>query len=202
MERGRPRIFDEEHALDAALGIFWRNGYQGTSLADLTNAMGISKPSMYAAFGNKENLYLRALERYRQKHLKKHAETLAAEPDLKKAMRGFLRSVASMLAAPDLPGGCMVVNCAVAFNTPALPADIVDAIGQTVDQSSISLIKQRLQEELKRRKIPKSTSIEQLADYYATLMSGMAIMAKVGVSEDRLFDIIEHSLHALPISGK
>jgi AcrR family transcriptional regulator len=199
VERGRPRIFSEQQALDAALAVFWRNGYQGASLAELTAAMGISKPSLYAAFGNKEQLYLLALERYRQQHLIKHAQALAAEPDLRKAMRAFLRSVATMLTAPDLPGGCMVVNSAVACNTPALPRRIVTAIGKTVDQSSLSLVKQKLQEELLNRNIPKSTSIEQLADYFATLMCGMAVMAKVGVPEDRLFDIIEQALRVLPV---
>ena len=200
MERGRPRIFSEAQALDAALAVFWRNGYQGASLSELTNAMGISKPSLYAAFGNKEQLYLLALERYRQQHLTKHAEALASEPDLTKAMRAFLRSVATMLTAPELPGGCMVVNSAVACNTPALPRRIVNAIGKTVDQSSFSLIKQKLQEDLQNRKMPKNTSIEQLSDYFATLMSGMAIMAKVGVKDDRLFNIIEQALKVLPKS--
>lgn len=201
MERGRPRIFKEEQALDAALAVFWRNGYQGASLSELTDAMGISKPSMYAAFGNKEQLYLSALQRYREKHLSRHAEALAVEADLKMAMRLFLRSVATMLTAAELPGGCMVVTSAAACNTPALPKKIVEAIGQTIDRSSMSLIKQRLQDELQNKNIPEDTSIEQLADYFASLMCGMAVMAKVGISEDRLFDIIEQSLQTLPVNN-
>ena len=143
MERGRPRIFDEEQALDAALGVFWRSGYQGASLAELTHAMGISKPSLYAAFGNKEKLFLTALQRYREQQLNKHAEALAAEPDLKKAMRAFLRSVATMLTAPELPGGCLVVNSAVACDISVLPQGVVAAIGKTVDQSSFDFIERK-----------------------------------------------------------
>ncbi len=200
MERGRPRTFDEERALDAALGVFWRSGYQGASLADLTHAMGISKPSLYAAFGNKEHLYLAALERYREQQLTKHVEALAAEPDLKKAIRAFLRSVATMLTAPELPGGCMVVNSATACDISALPQGVVAAISKTVDQSSFSLLRERLREELQHRNLPEHTAIEQLADYFTAIMCGMAVMAKVGVTEQRLFDAIEHALCVLPDS--
>jgi len=198
VERGRPRVFDEEQALDAALGVFWRSGYQGASLAALTHAMGISKPSLYAAFGNKEQLYLKALERYREQQLMRHAEALAAEPDLKQAMRVFMRSVATMLTAPDLPGGCMVVNSAVACDIAALPRRVAAAIGKTVEQSSFGLLKARLQDELRQRNLPEGTSIERLADYFTTIMCGMAVMAKLGVTEVRLFDTIEQALCVLP----
>jgi len=198
VERGRPRAFDEEQALDMALAVFWHNGYQGASLAELTQAMGISKPSLYAAFGNKEQLYLSALERYHERHLIKHAEALAAEPDLKNAMRAFLRSVATMLTSPELPGGCMVVNSAVAGDTGALPQRVVAAIDKTVHQSTLGLLKDRLQQDLQHRNLAEGTPNEQLADYFTTVMSGMAIMAKVGATQQRLFDTIEHALCVLP----
>lgn len=198
MERGRPRAFDEEQALDAALAVFWRNGYQGASLAELTHAMDISKPSLYAAFGNKEQLYLSALERYREQQLIKHTEALAAEPDLKNAMRAFLRSVATMLTAPELPGGCMVVTSAVACDTAALPQRVVAAIGTTVNQSALGPLKDRLQKELQRRNLPVGTPVEQLADFFTTIMTGMAVLAKVGATQERLFDTIEHALCVLP----
>ena len=198
MERGRPRAFDEEQALDAALAVFWRNGYQGASLAELTHAMDISKPSLYAAFGNKEQLYLSALERYREQQLIKHAERLAAEPDLKSAMRAFLRSVATMLTSPELPGGCMVVTSAVACDTAALPQRVVAAIGTTVNQSAFGPLKDRLRQELQRWNLPVGTPVEQLADFFTTIMTGMAVMAKVGATQERLFDTIEHALCVLP----
>ncbi|MCO6414335.1 MAG: TetR/AcrR family transcriptional regulator [Thiogranum sp.] len=198
MQRGRPRIFEEEQALDAALGVFWRRGYQGASLAELTQAMGVSKPSLYAAFGNKEQLYLAALERYREQQLTRHAEALAAEPDLEKAMRRFLRSIARMVTAPELPGGCMVVNSAVSCDIATLPRRVIAAIGETVDQSSFGLLKQRLQKELQQRNLPGDAPVEQLADYFTAIMCGIAVMAKVGVTEQRLFEVIEHALCALP----
>jgi AcrR family transcriptional regulator len=198
VERGRPRVFDETQALDAALGVFWRSGYQGASLAELTHAMGINKPSLYAAFGNKEQLYLKVLERYREQQLMRHAEAMAGEPDLKQAMRVFLRSVATMLTAPELPGGCMVVNSAVACDNAAIPRSVVAAIGKKIEQSSLGLLKERLQDELRQRNLPRDTSIEKLADYFTAVMCGMAVMAKVGVTKVRLFDTIEQALCALP----
>lgn len=202
MERGRPRTFDKDRALDAALAVFWRSGYQGASLSELTESMGITKPSLYAAFGNKEQLYLSALQRYREQQLVQHAETLASEPDLKKAMRKFLRSVATMLTAEKLPGGCMVVNSVVSCDSGALPQRVVAAIGETVNQSSFGLLKDRLQDELKRRNLPEGTRVEQLADYFSTVMSGMAVMAKMGVASDRLFETIEHALYVLPSADR
>ena len=198
MERGRPRSFDKNQALDAALSVFWRNGYLGTSMTELTQAMDISKPSLYAAFGNKEQLYLHAIERYREQQLTQHAEALAAEPEIKDAMRAFLRSVATMLASPDLPGGCMIVNSAVACDTAALPERVVEAIGTTVNESAFGLLKDRLQKALRQRELAEDCSIEQLADYFTTIMTGMAVIAKVGGTRKRLFDIIEHSLCVLP----
>lgn len=198
MERGRPRIFDEQQALDAALNLFWRNGYQNASLAELTQTMGISKPSLYAAFGNKEQLFLKALQRYREQQLNRHAQALASEPNLKAALRRFLRSVAHMVAAPELPGGCMVVTSAVACDIGALPKRIVTALGETVNQSTFDLLGKRLRDELAQRHLPADTSVEQLADYFATLMSGMAVMAKVGVSEERMHQIIEQALGVVP----
>ncbi|MDT8388652.1 MAG: hypothetical protein RQ736_14190 [Thiogranum sp.] len=158
----------------------------------------VNKPSMYATFGNKEQLYLAALERYREQQLIKHAQALAGEPDPKKAMRAFLRSVAEMLTAPELPGGCMVVNSAVACDIAALPASVVAAISTTVNQSTFALLKARLQAELEQRHLPKGTNIDQLVDYFTALMSGMAVIAKIGIDKERLFGTIEVALSVLP----
>ena len=201
MERGRPRNFDQDQALDAALRVFWLNGYQAASLAELTRVMGVSKPSLYAAFGNKEQLYLKALQRYTEQQLQRHAEALATESDLKLALRRFLRSVAAMLTAPDLPGGCMVVTSAVACDNRALPGQVVSAIAETVNRSSFDLLRRRLEAELGQRHLPRQTPIEPLADYFTTLMCGMAVMAKLGITEERLYATIEQALCALPEPG-
>jgi len=197
LEPGRPRRFDESQALDAALAVFWRNGYQGTSLADLTQAMGINKPSLYAAFGNKEQLYLRALHRYRDQQIARHAAALAAAPELRSALRAFLRSVATMLTEPALPGGCMVVTSAVACGTAGLPQDVAEALESLVNRSLLDLLQNRLDADREHLTSPESVDTKVLADYFATVMSGMAIMAKLGAERKRLFAVIEPTLRAL-----
>ena len=115
--------------------------------------MDISNPSLYAAFGNKEQLYLSALERYREQQLIKHVEALAAEPDLKSAMRAFLRSVAIMLTSPELPGGCMVVNSAVACDRAACYV--------FPSFRPFGPLKDRLQQELQHRNLPVGTCVSR-----------------------------------------
>ena len=95
-ERGRPRSFDPNTALDRALEVFWRHGFQAASLAELTAAMGLSKPSLYAAFGDKESLYLKALERYVALQIAQHIAIFDTEPDTRLALEKFLRTMADM----------------------------------------------------------------------------------------------------------
>ncbi|WP_227271485.1 TetR/AcrR family transcriptional regulator [Roseobacter weihaiensis] len=110
--RGRPRIIDRQAALDAAVRLFWERGYDGASLTDLTGAMGLSRPSLYAAFGDKDALFLRALGRY--------GETIGADPmvaferaiDIQTATRAFLETSLRSNTAPDMPPGCLFACCA------------------------------------------------------------------------------------------
>src|SRR5262245_31584048 len=118
--RGRPREFDADRALDAALELFWRKGYEGTSLSDLTAAMGINRPSLYAAFGNKEALFCKALRRY--------AEGPAAfvraaldEPTARAAVERLLYEAADRQTGSDGPRGCLVVHGALSCGEEAEP---------------------------------------------------------------------------------
>lgn len=197
MERGRPREFDEEEALEAALRVFWRQGYQGASLAALTEAMGMSKPSLYRAFGSKEELYNRALERYCDNQLRPHAVRLQEEPDLRKALGAFLHSVADMLTGRDLPGGCMVVNSSVAMNSGNLPPAVETSIRDVAQQFVFTRLRERLVREEKRGRLPENISVDALVSYYATLMAGMAVMSKLGVEKGQLDQTIELALGVL-----
>src|SRR5207244_10784430 len=102
MPKGRPREFDTEKALDAALLLFWRHGYEGTSLAALTDAMGINTPSLYAAFGNKEELFRRALDRYLQKPAS-YLPTALQEPTARRAAEKLFRGAIAMVMNPRHP---------------------------------------------------------------------------------------------------
>src|SRR5438874_10454761 len=96
---GRPRAFDVDEALDQALKVFWRKGYQGTSLPDLTRAMGINRPSLYAAFGNKQSLFCKALHRYNKEHAAHLREALAA-PTAREVARRILDGVINLQTDP------------------------------------------------------------------------------------------------------
>src|SRR5262245_17109150 len=109
---GRPREFDMEKALDKALDVFWRNGYEGASIADLTAAMGINPPSLYAAFGNKEGLFRKALDRYVEQRTKFWNQALA-EPTARGMVEYLLRKGADFLTEECNPHGCMIVRSAL-----------------------------------------------------------------------------------------
>ena len=117
--RGRPRCFDAERALDAALATFWKNGYEGTSLDDLTAAMGINRPSLYAAFGNKERLFARAVDRYIARATARVGEVLAA-PTAREAVERYFREVVvgSCDSAPA-GRGCLLVGAALTCSSAA-----------------------------------------------------------------------------------
>src|SRR5882757_5363678 len=112
MKMGRPREFDTDQALDKALNVFWRNGYEGTSIADLTEAMGINPPSLYSAFGNKEKLFRKALDRYVQQRTGFWNEA-AEKPTARAMVEHLLRESADFLTEECNPPGCMLVRGAL-----------------------------------------------------------------------------------------
>src|SRR5215211_6214456 len=108
MPRGRPRTFDPDKALDRALNVFWKKGYEGASLPDLTKAMGINRPSMYAAFGNKEKLFRKVVERYSAGMCEQLTNALN-QPTARKVAEALLRGTAEMLSDSKHPAGCLLV---------------------------------------------------------------------------------------------
>lgn len=108
MSKGRPRQFDTDSALDEAMLVFWRLGYRGTSLDDLTEAMDINRPSLYAAYGDKERLFLAAIDRYRDKHLSGPIKKLLVAEDLRKGLTAFFTAMLGVILNDDNPPGCMI----------------------------------------------------------------------------------------------
>src|SRR6476646_10527504 len=109
---GRPRTFDMDQALDQALQVFWENGYEGTSIADLTEAMGVDPPSLYAAFGNKEKLFKKALDRYETRR-DEIFEAAFAAPTAREAIQRLLEDTAERLRGRNGPSGCLMVQAAL-----------------------------------------------------------------------------------------
>ncbi len=197
MPAGRQREFDEEIALEAAMSAFWANGFSGTSMADLTRAMGINKPSLYAAFGNKEALFVRALTHYLGRHGYPHAEKLQAKDrSLPERLQAYLQSVAAMVCDPALPGGCFVAETTSEAGGHCLPPAAAQAVAR-INRDSRAFFIAFFRQEAAEGNLAATDAVEVCADYMMTLQFGLAVMARSGAERDALDRVIERSMAAL-----
>lgn len=199
-ERGRPRTFDIDFALDRAVEVFWKHGFQDASMHELTEAMGLSKPSLYAAFGDKEALYLKTLERYVALLIERHAAALNDEPDGRRAIDGFLRSLAQMLADPALPGGCFIINGTADCGGSTIPASVELALRAAL-QGSEMLMLERLRQAQRDGDLARDASPEALAAMFGSLIAGLAVMAKSGAEVGKLNTVIDTAMTVWPASA-
>ncbi len=192
---GRPREFDADEALDKALMAFWRRGFEGTSLSDLTHAMGISRPSLYAAFGNKETLYRRALDRYTEKGPWAIQRIALAAPTARAVVEALLRNAATSLTDPNHPAGCMAVNGVLSCG------EASDAIREELCARH-SAGERELLERFERAKAAGDLRAEAdpaaLARYVSTLLQGMAVQASGGATRDELLGVADMALKSWP----
>ncbi|GAA1720266.1 TetR/AcrR family transcriptional regulator [Nonomuraea bangladeshensis] len=190
MPGGRPRSFDADTALDRALEVFWRHGYEGASLADLTAAMGINKPSLYAAFGNKEELFGKVLARYLDGPGGYAAAALDA-PTGREVVERLIRGAVDLTAGEHTPHGCLCVNSVHACGPDA----------RTVRQDAIAV--RKAGEAALRRRLEQATDLPSryepatLAALVHTISDGIAVQAAAGRSHDELRQIGEAALRAL-----
>ncbi len=196
-ERGRPRSFDANEALGRALEIFWRNGFQGASLAELTDAMGLSKPSLYAAFGDKESLYLKALDRYASHWLAESIVLLEKEGDGFQAVQGFMRFFAILFTDPALPGGCFVVNGLADRGGPSTPAGVGTALQKTLEECEKKIC-QRLVRAQRDGQLPADADPAALAGFFYALLAGLAVKAKAGATRASLDAAVDAGMRAWP----
>lgn len=197
MAMGRPRAFDLDHALDQALQVFWRQGYEGASVAELTQAMGISPPSLYAAFGNKEGLFRKALERYLAERTRFWDEALTA-PTARGMIERLLRGTADFMTDACNPPGCLLVRGTVACSDMA----------QDIHQELVALRKQAEHSVWKRLEAAKATG-ELPADidpcafagYIATVLEGMSVHAAGGASREDMHRVVDMTMRAWPATA-
>jgi AcrR family transcriptional regulator len=192
--RGRPREFCVDEALASALRVFWSKGYEGASMADLTEAMGITKPSLYAAFGNKEQLFCKALDLYEREKLDYVGKALA-EPTARKVAEHLLRGALENQTSNCGPKGCLGVISSVACGAEA------ESIRQFVLERGVSA-RHALVERLERAKadgdLPEHVDVEGLTSYLYAILQGMAVQAGAGASREDLERLIETSLMVWP----
>ncbi|MDH2435053.1 TetR/AcrR family transcriptional regulator [Pokkaliibacter sp. MBI-7] len=196
--RGRPRAFDRDKALDAAMRLFWQQGYEATSLSDLTCAMGINPPSLYSAFGDKEQLFLAAIEHYLNDGPGTSLSCLLSYgTTAREAIQKVLTNAANELANPDHPPGCMVVTSATNCS-----------VGSARVQEAVARYRARKEEEIIARiekgkvdgDLPAATDAVALARFYGTVMQGMTMQARDGATADVLLDIAMAAMRAWPSS--
>ena len=191
---GRPRAFDPDQALDRALQVFWRKGYEGTSIDDLTAAMRINPPSLYAAFGNKEALFRRALDRYEALHEASWREALDAQTGYEAIERLLMRSAAS-LGDKRNPPGCLMVQAALCGGEECEP--VMKELAARRD-ASLALIRERLRRAKREGDLPEDADPATLARFVGTVLHGMAVQAAGGAGRKELERVVATAMRAFP----
>lgn len=175
--------------------LFWRQGYAATSIAELTAAMGINPPSLYGAFGDKERLFLEAVERY-QRSADAAAERILAEaPTARAAIENLLRSVAEQFTCPDQPSGCMVVTAVM--NCPDAEGHLKEVMAR-IRAASAGRILNRIRDAIATGELPADTDADALGAFFDTVLQGMTIQARDGASRASLCAIAACAMRAWP----
>lgn len=192
-ERGRPRSFDRQAALERAMELFWERGYQAAAMSDLTEAMGINSPSLYAAFGSKEELYREAVQHFAATESDDILAPLLNAPTARAAIEGYLMASAKTFTRPGRPPGCMVVLSAV--NAIGV-GDETNRILREMRAGSVSMIEERLRRAIAEAELPASLDPHPIASYYVTVQQGMSIQARDGASRQMLEMIVQGAMAA------
>jgi AcrR family transcriptional regulator len=193
-KRGRPRAFDPDAALDRAMHVFWAKGYEGASLSDLTRAMRINRPSLYAAFGNKEQLFRKVLDRYASGPLAYFGKALAAAK-ARDVVEEILLGAANMASDPQFPAGCLLVQGALACGDSAGRVQKETAARRAASEVAL---RRRLQRAKREGDLPRDADPAELARYLMTVLQGMAIQGADGASPDQLRRVVQVALRAWP----
>lgn len=192
--RGRPRAFDTEKALDRAMEVFWQKGYEGASLAELTASMGVNRPSLYAAFGSKEELFRKVLDRYDAGPSSFVREAME-EPTARAVVCRLLRGAAEMHTDPRTPPGCLMVHGALSCSG---GADSVRRELNSRRAAAETALRRRLARAKAEGDLPADANPADLARYVMTIIRGMAVQASGGASRAELLRVVRTALRAWP----
>jgi len=191
---GRPREFDVDKALDRALEVFWRNGYEGTSISDLTAAMRINPPSLYAAFGNKAELYRKALDRYLEQRTNYWNEAFE-QPTARGTVEHLLRESANFLTEECNPGGCMLVRGAMTCGDAEAALKRELAARRKVGEIKL---RERLERAKAKGEMPKDLDPADYARYIMVVLEGMSVSSAGGATRRDLHKVADMALRIWP----
>ncbi|WP_110749154.1 TetR/AcrR family transcriptional regulator [Phyllobacterium leguminum] len=189
---GRPWSFDREKAVETAMRLFWRHGYEGVSIGDLTKEIGIAPPSIYAAFGSKAGLYKEALDRYEEKFGSLDVEPMKTGASLAEAVRALLEGAARAVTDPDRERGCMISSGMTEchFDHAALAREATSRRDAMREQIAEALAP-----------FASKTDARRLARYLSAVMQGISIQARDRATRAELQEIIEETVAGLKARG-
>lgn len=194
MAGGRKLEFDKQQALEAAMQVFWKKGFLGASLADLTEGMGINKPSLYAAFGNKESLFVQATEHYLDTYAKPKIEHLyQADTSLRERLRNYLLAIVSGQCDEDCPKGCYVSLCVAEAAGDAMPEKAQDTV-TLAGNFAQTLLTEFFQSDEESVALHLDKEAESIALFLVTTVNGTASMARAGKDYAELENVIDRAL--------
>ncbi|WP_330356151.1 TetR/AcrR family transcriptional regulator [Streptomyces chartreusis] len=191
--RGRPRSFDRETALEKAILAFWERGYEATSVSDLTRAMDIGAPSLYAAFGDKRSLFEEVVRVYSSRYAAFADHALADAPTSRDAVERTLREAAGAYTEPDRPHGCLIAHAAINCTTPEVANSLRDRRNAT-----IAAFEGRIEEDIAAGALPAGTDAGALARHTGAMIQGMSQQARDGASREELEALVEIAMAIWP----
>ena len=195
--KGRPRGFDEEQAIDLAMRVFWEKSYEGATMADLTEATGLNRSSIHAAFGSKEGLFLKVVERYWEGPMNLVPKALA-EPALPGAVEALFRGMVNFLSIPANPKGCLSIHGALVCGT---NGERVMQIMAERRKTTVSMIKKRIQQAQREGELRGEVNAADYARYIAAIMAGLVVQSLNGANRAELTRLADMALQFLKRSS-
>jgi len=192
---GRPKEFDRELALLAAMRTFWAQGYEGTSVQDLVEATGVNKPSLYSTFGCKEEIFREAVALYDRLEGRATSQSLSQARTAREAVETMLRSNARAYAVDEGPRGCMIVLSSLLG---APENERVRAFLAANRLDGETMLRDRLAQGIAEGDLPACADVDQLAAFYTTVLEGLSVQARDGASAEKLDMIIDAAMLAWP----
>ncbi|MFG2717606.1 TetR/AcrR family transcriptional regulator [Streptomyces sp. NPDC048416] len=193
-QRGRPRSFDRDRALEQATMEFWRRGYEATSVADLTRAMGIGAPSLYAAFGDKRALFEEVVRAYGATYASFGARALAEEPTARAGVARLLREAAAEFTDPAHPYGCLVTSAAANCATEAVSDGLRERRAD-----NLAAMERRIAEDIAAGRLLEGADAGALARFIGAVLQGMSQQARDGATRAELEAVADLALRAWPM---